>query len=539
MTQTLQNESCLDDFFKAVLQKIDPNRVLTEHEQLKKHEANTSGIKQRITGLIQVKNLEDIKAITLLASQYGVSLYPISLGKNWGYGSKLPTDKDSVILDLSDLNTVVEYNEELSYAVIEPGLKQKDLYKYLEDQGGALQMDPSGAGPDASVLGNIIERGFGIGKYCDRFTSVAGLEVVLPSGEVIKTGFWGFENNNVSHIHRWGIGPYLDGIFTQANFGIVTKMTIWLNPKPEAVSGLYFTLDNSEKLPDLVNSLRKLLLKDVFPGAFNLVDRGRVLTVRSQYPWQELPEGKRLPFSHKLYSKFSINSVNGFAPLFGTKEQVKTQIKEIKKELKDKVDSITFVSEPKLQLLEKTGKVLNLLGKPRLSKVAKGIRGTLEVFSGNPAPVSLPSSYWRNKSKVPPKENIDPARDNCGHIWLAPTVPMTGEHFQKFYSLVDNVLKFHEFETALAFTSVTPRAFSCTVPIFFDRSSESEVKRAHDCYDVLLKKCLDNGYPPYRVGIRSMETITKENKPYWKLVKTIKDAIDPNGIISPGRYCPK
>ncbi|MCB0318112.1 MAG: hypothetical protein KDD56_05095, partial [Bdellovibrionales bacterium] len=106
------------------------------------------------------------------------------------------------------------------------------------------------------------------------------------------------------------------------------------------------------------------------------------------------------------------------------------------------------------------------------------------------------------------------------------------------YSLVDNVIKFYDFETALAFTSVTPRAFSCTVPIFYDRSSNEEVKRAHECYETLFNECIANGYPPYRVSINSMEKITKQNKPYWELVKTIKDSIDPQNIISPGRYCP-
>ncbi|MCB0317282.1 MAG: FAD-dependent oxidoreductase, partial [Bdellovibrionales bacterium] len=220
MTEPQKIESFRDNFFKSVLLSLDTNRVLTDKSKLFIHESNTIGSKKKLSGLIQPISVPEIQTIIKLANQYQIGIYPISLGKNWGYGSKLPPTEDSVVLDLSKMSKIIDYNPELAYVIIEPGVSQLQLYDFLKSQDDNHVMDPSGAGPSASVVGNILERGFGIGRYCDRFTSVAGMEVILPNGEVLKTGFWGFENSKLTGTHRWGVGPYLDGIFTQSSFGI-------------------------------------------------------------------------------------------------------------------------------------------------------------------------------------------------------------------------------------------------------------------------------------------------------------------------------
>ena len=110
----------------------------------------------------------------------------------------------------------------------------------------------TGAGPDASVLGNVVERGFGHTPYGDRFLHSCGMEVVLADGRVLKTGFGAYENAKARHVHRWGIGPSLDGLFTQSNFGIVTKMTVWLVPAPEACQAFAFSIPNDEDMEKIV-----------------------------------------------------------------------------------------------------------------------------------------------------------------------------------------------------------------------------------------------------------------------------------------------
>jgi len=47
---------------------------------------------------------------------------------------------------------------------------------------------------------------------------------------------------------------------------------------------------------------------------------------------------------------------------------------------------------------------------------------------------------------------------------------------------------------------------------------------------------MEQGYPPYRVGINSMHHVVHENDPFWRTVRDLKKGLDPNGIIAPGRY---
>ena len=47
---------------------------------------------------------------------------------------------------------------------------------------------------------------------------------------------------------------------------------------------------------------------------------------------------------------------------------------------------------------------------------------------------------------------------------------------------------------------------------------------------------MEQGYPPYRVGIDSMHHVVKEDDPFWQTVRDLKQVLDPNHIIAPGRY---
>jgi hypothetical protein len=72
----------------------------------------------------------------------------------------------------------------------------------------------------------------------------------------------------------------------------------------------------------------------------------------------------------------------------------------------------------------------------------------------------------------------------------------------------------------------------------FDRRDANATRRAHACYLALLEAGKNAGFLPYRIGIQAMDWLVRPGLPYWDLVASIKSAIDPQGIISPGRYGP-
>ena len=87
-----------------------------------------------------------------------------------------------------------------------------------------------------SPVGNSLDHGVGYstGEMRDHIGSHCGMEVVLPNGELIRTGMGAAPNAKTWQDYRYGAGPYIDGMFSQSNFGVVTKMGFWLNPLPDA-----------------------------------------------------------------------------------------------------------------------------------------------------------------------------------------------------------------------------------------------------------------------------------------------------------------
>src|SRR6187455_2126418 len=120
-------------------------------------------------------------------------VYPEARGKNFGYGDAQGTAGGQLIVDLSRMNKILEVNEEQCYAVIEPGVSQVQMYRFLQEKKSRLQLDVTGAGLDASICGNMLERGFGHTNYGDRFSRIINMVVITPAGQTIQTGFRGFE----------------------------------------------------------------------------------------------------------------------------------------------------------------------------------------------------------------------------------------------------------------------------------------------------------------------------------------------------------
>ena len=65
-------------------------------------------------------NTDELAQVLAAANRHGVPLWPVSMGKNFAYGTAAPALRGSVVLDLKRMNSVVELNEDLAYVVVEP-----------------------------------------------------------------------------------------------------------------------------------------------------------------------------------------------------------------------------------------------------------------------------------------------------------------------------------------------------------------------------------------------------------------------------------
>mgnify|MGYP006278331571 CR=1 FL=1 len=522
----------------ALKHAIGEDRVLLDEAQLAPYHLALIPVDRRIPGAVKPRSVEEVQEVVKIAHAHRVPLYPISTGRNWGYGSANPARDDTLILDLSDMNRIVEVNTELAYAVIEPGVSQQQLYEHLEQHHTGLMMDPTGSGPRCSVVGNTLERGYGITAYGDHFEALCGMEIVLADGSLLRTGFGHYEQATATHVFKYGVGPYLDGLFTQSNLGIVTKIGHWLMPIPESFAAGYFFCRNEADLGPVIDVARGLLLNRVVKGSINLLHRNRSLTVLTQYPWERMHG--RTPLDEKAWQALGaekgVGLWNGVVALYGTRAEIRTAKRIIRKRLRPHVAKLQFVSDPLLRLLERFQRPLGFLLRMNIPEIMKALKPSYELMKGKPGEVSLPTPYWRMKKPIP-DQDIDPARDNCGLYWFAPVIPMTRRDVERFIGIVEPVFERHGFEACITLTTLTHRAFDCTLPILYNKENPEETQRASACYREVLTSCMHAGYIPYRFGIQSMEELAGRDDRFWEVVETIKKALDPNGILAPGRYC--
>ena len=178
--------------------------------------------------------VEQVQAIVRIANRHRIPLFPISTGKNFGYGGPSPNLTGSVVVDLKRMNRVLEVDEERNFALVEAGVSYFDLYRHIQERGLKVWLDCPDPGW-GSPVGNSLERGIGYTTpfYRDHFGASCGMEVVLASGELMRTGMGALPGARTWQDYRYGFGPDPAGLFAQGNFGIVTKMGIRLMPRPE------------------------------------------------------------------------------------------------------------------------------------------------------------------------------------------------------------------------------------------------------------------------------------------------------------------
>ena len=509
--------------------------AITDASALQSAETSTFSTGHRIPGIIRPGNLAEVQECVRVANRFRVPIYPISSGKNWGYGSRVPAADGCFLLDLGRMNRIVDFNEELAYVTVEPGVTQAQLYDFLRERGSKLWMDATGASPACSLIGNTVERGFGHTPYGDHFGNSCGLEIVLPTGRIVQTGFARFPGATAASSYRWGVGPSLDGLFSQSNLGIVTRMTLWLMPAPEYFQAYFFRCEEPEQLPALVDALRPLRLDHTIRGASHIANDYKVLSALEQYPWERAGGVTPLPgaLMRELHGELKIGSWNGSGALYGTKRQVKEARRLLRRALGGIADKLQFLDDRTLRMASAFAKPYEFLTGWNLKRTLALLEPVYGLMKGIPTEHPLASTYWRRRT--PPPAVMDPDRDGCGLLWASPVAPASGRHASKLTALASGILLDRGFEPMISLTMITERSLACVVSIAFDRELAGEDARALDCYHHLMERLAANGYYSYRLGLLSMARGEQPDS-YSDLLRELKRTMDPAGILAPGRY---
>lgn len=493
-------ERALDEFSKI----LGKNNVLYRREELAPYSKimlPAEESRHYPSAVILAESVEDIQRILVICNKHKVPVWTISGGKNFGYGSAAPTDRGQVILDLRKMNKILEVNAELGYALVEPGVTYQQLSDYIEEHNLPLWLDCPSSSALATPLGNIVDRGVGYTPYGEHFLFSCGMEVVLADGEVLRTGMGAIPNSNTWQVFKWGYGPYLDGIFTQSNYGIVTKIGFWLMPAPPAYKPFLIRYQDEDAVAEIVDTLRPLRMNNIIPNAVvisnDLFEAATIVRRRDYYTGEDsIPDH----IVKEIAKEQNLGAWNVYAALYGTSEQVDVNWQIVK------------------AAVEKSG---------------KGQILTAEEMGDDPI-FRYRADHMRGAMNLQ-EFGLYNWRGGGGSLWFAPVAQALGRDTEKQTRLAKKILQKYGMDYVAEYI-VGWRDMHHLVDILFDRDNPEESRRAYRCYEELHKAFHEAGYGSYRTNIAFMDQVADSFGPVARSVnRKIKAALDPNGILAPGK----
>ncbi|MBA1200423.1 FAD-binding oxidoreductase [Pseudomonas capeferrum] len=476
---------------------------------------------------------EEVQALMRIANRFKIPMYPISTGKNLGYGGSAPTYSGSVVLDLKRMNRILEVNEKQAYCVVEPGVSYFDMYRHLQENSIRLWIDVPDPGW-GSMLGNAIDRGAGYtsSQFRNHFDAHCGMEVVLADGTLMRTGMGAMPGSDTWQMYKTGFGPWIDGIFSQSNFGVVTKMGFWLMPEPEAFLKGVVHLPRYKDMIPLVDIMTHLENTKVFTGYPDI--NSPVLGTPSlaglhdflahgpeprDDEYMQLLQRGAAPEEYEAYGKRNkIPFWSCAFTFYGPEKVIRAQWENVQARYRQALPDATFEEKEfyNLPLSEEQKEKVQYpaqFGIPNLRTFAIGARS-----SWNPAPPS------------------------DGHAWFSPIIPRDGAAILKINDVLGKAAK--ELGVPLVFAMNVPvpsweRCFVFIIPFYITKDAKRN-KEIREAFRKLIKLAAEHGWGEYRTAAAFqgdvMDTYSFNDHALLRFHETLKDAIDPNGVLSPGRY---
>lgn len=453
------------------------------------------------SGAVAPASVEEVQAILKVANKYRLPLWPVSTGKNMGYGMATPATTGQMILDLKRMNRIIEIDAELGTALVEPGVTYQDLRDYLDENKLPFWLDVPTVGPIVSPVGNTLERGVGYTPYGDHFFMQCGMEVVLADGTLVRTGMGSVANSTTWQAFKWGYGPYLDGLFTQSNFGVVTKMGFWLMPAPPAYKPFVVQYDEMEDVAKVTDTIRPFRMNNLIPNGVLIMGAAYQLAMfnrRADF-WTE---ARQIPDAvvKAEARKRGLGMWNTYFALYGT-------------------DEIIAAVEPIVRgAFEASGGTV-------LTEAEMGdnpwFKHHASLMKGGMTLEEIGIVRWRGSGG--------------GMVAFAPVAPAKGSETRGQTALAKEILAKYDFDYAPAY-AVGGRELHHIIFLLYDKSDPAEEKKADACVREMILRFGEKGWAAYRTGVSTMDLVAQQyGEANRALNARIKQALDPNHILAPGK----
>jgi glycolate oxidase len=203
-------------------------------------------------------------------------------GAGYGYVGGCVPMRGGIALSLARMNRIKEISFEDAIAVVEPGVITGDLQAAAKKLRLFYPPDPASL-KDCSMGGNVATNAGGPRclKYGVTRNYVAGLEVVLASGEVLRSG---------ARVHKNKTGFDLIGLFvgSEGMLGIVTEITVKLLPLPPTRATLSASFD---KMSTAAATVQQIFLNGFLPSSLEIADHFTLEAARHDSGASGVPPG--------------------------------------------------------------------------------------------------------------------------------------------------------------------------------------------------------------------------------------------------------
>jgi len=185
---------------------------------------------------------EHVQQVVKIAAEAGVPVTPRG-SSTWGLGGSM-TAFGGILIDITgSMNRILEIDKENLYVKAQAGATWEEVYEACLKEGLLLGAYPSSF-PSATIAGWISTGGIGIGgyKYGSAGTEVRNLEVVMPDGSLVNTGFDALGDNAAGYNLNWLM------VGAEGTLGVITTVTFKVEPGPEEMRSLAYEFESVEAM---------------------------------------------------------------------------------------------------------------------------------------------------------------------------------------------------------------------------------------------------------------------------------------------------
>ena len=222
---------------------------------------DSSGLNRRPAAAVWIKNTHQVSEVLKLANRHKFPVTPRGAGTSLT-GSAVPQE-GGLVMDMSQMKEILKISIEDRLVVVQPGVVFDDLNKALAPLGFFFPPNPA-SGKVSTIGGNVATNAGGVkgAKYGTTRDYVLDLEVVLPNGSILHTG-----SNTMKCVSGYDLTRLFVG--SEGTLGVVTEITLKINPKPRATRTCSATFND---LPQAGKAVSEIMRSGIIPSVLELMD---------------------------------------------------------------------------------------------------------------------------------------------------------------------------------------------------------------------------------------------------------------------------